>query len=672
MDESVGLTVTTPSFDDIFSKEPDIVRDVLERTWFRNILYWLGEQYINWFTSPSAFGYRYSIAGSVPTPVSNMVRDHVRSISALTMNKSYTTRVWPNSAELKDKDGAKAGERLLRSMDADGVLEDIKESVEWWRHLTGSGFCRTYPGVNPGKYTANANGEPLSQDEIRTECTIPFNVHVPLLGQFLPDKKYVGIISLADREWVEDTYGVELTGGDKHIGEIDYQRQLMVLVANVSPWKGRGLDAGDIEEKHAKEMVVLKEVEWKPTAKHPKGLYICRCEDKELTKKGGADLPIPVSKEGKWHYTLTHFAYNRMGGGFWPSGSVDDIISPQNTVNEIDQGLSINRKSLGRPYLLTPTEMIMKRVSLRGQALLHIQYDSRLSGGAKPEIRHGTPYPQQVLEERKNQRSVIQDAGGDPKNVLRGASPHSGASGYMVDVLRETAEMSHTPDIKRFYRAWQRVRRKQLILAQRLFKESRILKEVGEGNEIIVSTFKGADLHGNVDVRLEPGSGMATTQAGQNEFFLRLTEAQFFGDITVQPMLQRALLTKFGLGDLPAESSIHRDRAERENSILASGDTSLVERVALPGGGGFPQTFDPLFKMDPHDVHIQVMDEFMFGAEFHALSSKIQAWFIGHREMHLAVMAAQIAAVQAEQVGQMEGAEAEAGAEQGPAPTPVG
>ncbi|MCK4252563.1 hypothetical protein KAX97_14035, partial [candidate division WOR-3 bacterium] len=98
-------------FGDVFREDGvDGNRQVLETTWFRNILYYCGEQWLSWFSEQGTFGRRYELNISEPTPVSNIIRDYVRAMKALILNKTYTTRVWPNSLEQKDKDAASLAE----------------------------------------------------------------------------------------------------------------------------------------------------------------------------------------------------------------------------------------------------------------------------------------------------------------------------------------------------------------------------------------------------------------------------------------------------------------------------------------------------------------------------------------------------------------------------------
>jgi hypothetical protein len=633
----------------------DPARSVLEMTWFRNILYYLGEQWLSWFEESRTFGRRYTLTGNVPTPVSNIIKDYVRSTKALVLNKKYQSRVWPNSRERMDIEAAELAQQALIWMDSldDYDILDTQEWVAMWMILTGSGFCRTFAEVNDGVFLGDSR---VGTGKVATEHLLPFNVVVAPLGTKLEKKAFVGIKSLKSKEWVEDTFKtlVQVDEGEKRL--VDYERQLLQLVANVSPWKFHGVEqtVEDVQE----ELVLFREIEYRPTSQFKEGRYYAMAGD-QVVKKVDV-MPIKSdTKTGGWDYSITHFPYNFTPGSFWPTGGVDDLISPQNTINEIDQGLSINRKSLGRPMILSPAQLTLRRMSERGQALLAVEYDARNSGGAKPEIHSGVPLPEQVLKERDVQRGVAQDAGGDPKNILRGQSPTSGASGVMVDTLREAAESSHSPDIQRFYRNWGKVQRKRLTVAQSLFTETRMLKIPGEGNKIKIRAFKGSDLRGNTDVRLELDSGMSSTQAGKNEIFLKLLQYGFFGDLVLQPRMRREIAKRMGMGTLPDEDNLHQDKAEKENSIFAFGGDDEIKGVALPnapipGEDGapiideqtgeiialFPKTYDPTFRYDNHVVHAKVLLEFILSSEFPDLPRERQMWARAHLDMHQAALEA--------------------------------
>ncbi len=640
----------------------DPMRVILEQTWYRNILYYLGEQWLSWIDTANKFGRRYEVNRNIPTPVSNIVRDYVRSMKALTLNRRYTARVWPNSNELTDRDAALLGEKVSEDLEGNDFcnMERIKEMVETWRQLTGNGFTRVYAENDDGIYIVGENGNVVSpsKGEVGTHCIIPFNVYVPLSGVTLEEKRWIGIKSLKSREWVEDTFNVKLAeNSDDNKNEIEFEKLLLRLIAEVSPWKGGSPDTSTLDT-DTEDLVVFQEVEWRPTKTYPRGRYAAVSCGLVVQKKND-DMLIPTDKKtGKWSYSLTHFQYNLTPGGFWATAGVDDLISPQNTINEVDQTLAVNRKSLARPFVMSPTDLILKRKTQQGQGVLVIEYDGRGAGGAKPEVHPGTPYPNQILDERAINKQVAQDAAGDPKNILRGEAPSSAASGVLYDSLREAAEMSHSPDVSRFYNAWQMTKKKQLVVAQALYTETRFLKIGGSGRNVYVKSFKGADLRGNTDVRLELDKASAVSRSGQNETITKLSSGGFFGDMSVKPNMQHALLEKIGVSGLPDENTIHRNKAMWENSVLAYGGKDDVSKIAFPnpadlGEGApliigldgkkvslFPKSYDPTFRMDRHDVHISSHDEFIFSDEFRALSMARQQWTIAHRDMHQAAIEA--------------------------------
>lgn len=639
-------------FSDIFKQDADYSQTIREITWFRNILFYLGEQWIAWFAEQNTFGNQFKLNFYEPTPVSNKIRDHVRSMKAMILNKKYTARIWPNSEEQKDKDAAKLGGMALQSLDNENCneIEDVKELIALWTILAGNGFARTYANLDNGMYLTDAKGNVVSKGEVTIESILPFSVTVPSLGILLRQKRYVGIKCLKEKEWAEDTYKVKL-GDSSDTMKVEYEKQLMTLIANVSPWKGRSLDQGTLAEMDNSKLVLFQEVEYRPTKKYPNGRYASVVDGQVLENK--TEMPIKVNKEGEWFYTVTDFKYNHTPGSFWATSSIDDLISPQKNINEIDKDMSANRQSLGRPYVLTPNDLVLKRQSVAGQTFLQLKYDALLSGGSKPEVHKGTPYPDQVLAERKLNIENIQDAAGDPKNILRGQAPSGSASGIMVDILRESAEQSHTPDVDRFYRSWNRVKKKQLIIAKDLITETRLLKIAGEGNDVLIKAFKGSDLYDNTDVRMELDSGAATTRAGQNQFIIKLVEQGFFGPIAEQPKMQYELLKRFGMSWMPIQGSIHEDRAGRENSVVAlANEEDIIVDLDSPDkpeavidGLFFAKvneetgeveifSHDPYYKYDNHHIHYESHTKVILSPEFKEWPEINQTILINHNDMH--------------------------------------
>jgi len=640
--------------DEFFSHKLDPTRTILERTWFRNILYLMGEQWIDFNISGQRF-VRRKMDSNIPTPVSNIIRDYVRSTAALILNKDFRMSVWPNTDEQSDRDAAKIGEDVLRYLDSkdDGDFLNEREKAAIWMLVAGTTFMRTFPAMDKGAFGFDKNGNPIKTGDVVREHILPFNVVVDHYGEKLSQKTRVGIQSLKPKEWVEDSFKLTLND-ETNSAEIDYQRRLMTLVGNVSPWKGAGIEA-QILTTPKQDLVIFKEIEYQPTKEYPNGRYVISAGGKIALDVDR--MPIKANKYG-WDYSLTAFHYNYVPGRFWADGGVSDQISPQNSINKIDQALEMNRLGIGRPRVITPGDIELKRLNKDGQSVILLQYDAMEAGGLQPKIEGGTPLPQQVLAERAIHQGVSQDAAGNPKNVLTGEAPSARASGVLVDELQEAAEESHVQDIVRFYRSLQAVERKTLLLVSEVFTENRMIKIEGKGTLPKIKMFKSSDLRGNTDVRISVASGIASTDAGKVNMVMRMIESGgfLFSELGRDPALQNQLLRRLGLDDFNRDSSVDIDRACEENSRIANTENfgTLIKEEGYgyklmlvdgtdPGGLDDPENenvlvYDPLFKHDNHAIHYAIHRQFLLGDEFKSLDEKTQTVAISHAELHQAVM----------------------------------
>ena len=221
--------------------QSDYTRAMQERIWYRNILYYLGEQYIEFLKSSQTFRRRI-LPDYVPTPVSNEIREYVRSIKAMLLQQKMVITVAPNTTEREDQKAAELGGHLLEWMDSvnDGEFLDEKDKLATALPLFGTTFMRTFPWMSDDRWVFDKDGNSINTGDVGVESVIPFQVYVDQLGDRLNKKRWIGIQSLKPKEWIEDTFKVKVTSGDSKA--TDYTRRLMKLVGQVSPWKGVGTD----------------------------------------------------------------------------------------------------------------------------------------------------------------------------------------------------------------------------------------------------------------------------------------------------------------------------------------------------------------------------------------------------------------------------------------------
>lgn len=612
-----------------------------------------GEQWLEYSPATRSFIPRYRPELGSP-PVSNEIREHVRSVKAALLNRRLIPEITPNTNEQEDRDAAKLGQQVATWMDSinDGEFKEEKEKMIIWLAIAGTAFLRTFIETDLGRLIMGDGGNSRT-GEVTTESILPFNFFPDRMADRARKMRYQGIQSLKPIEWVEDTFGVKVTPSDNATA-MDYQRRLMTLVGQVSPWKGYGLETQSFDA-FADKACIFREVEFKPNKAYPQGRYICGTSDKILLDV--PRMPISVQEDGQFYWTCTDFHGNFVPGRFWSDPSVNDLISPQKSINEIDKAARDNRKTLGRNRVITPSELILKRRTEVGESFLILQYDGKSSGGLAPQIQPGTPLPNQFFQEREVQKTTIQDASGDPKNVLKGHAPSAQASGVMVDILTETARAGQAPDVERYEDKMALVYKKRLLCAQEGYTEERTIKIAGAGSQTEAKQFKGADLRKNTDIKLENDSGLATTQAGKRQVLMDLAKGGFFGNIAEAPIsLRQELLKRFGLSGFTDQSNVHFERAERENSRIVAGITQGIFTVTDPVN---PESQviedDSLFKYDDDEIHYEVHRHLILSQEFQDLPAQVQAALVVHTDVHHLRLEAQKAQEAMAQAGPTQG-----------------
>jgi hypothetical protein len=619
--------------------EQDYSRKMIDRIIFRNLLYYGGEQWLSWIKSAGAFQ-RRKMPDYAPTPVSNEIRDFVRTVRAMLMGQRLNPSIAPNTNEKEDESAAILGQNLLTWMDKDNDSDflDEKEDCVDWTIIAGTGFMRCYPEMDSGRWFATKDGI-LKEGSVCAETVIPFNTVLDPMGNRMHKKRWAGIKSLKDKEWTEDTFKVKIKSSSGDVQTVDYEKKLMKIVSEVSPWKGAGITTNFMGEDG--DYVLMREIEFKPTEKYPNGRYVVVCNNQLLV-----DMPrlIIKSEPGSWFYSLTDFHYNRFPGRFWSDSAINDLISPQNAINEIDQMLSINRKSIGRNRVSYATGTVIRKINEGGTGFLAFEWDQRT--GTEPKIMQGTALPTQILEERGIQKGQFQDTAGDPKGILKGQAPSAQSSGVQVDILRETAERSHYPDTDRFNRSLTRVYKKRLLLAQEVYTEPRILKITGKGNKTEIKQFLGSDLRDNTDLTLELASSLSTTRAGKIELLMNMAEKGYLGDLTQDPELRAEFLTEMGLSGFAEKVNSDIARAEKENAQIAMGNFEgifLLDDEQEPDPNADPNApppeptvlqNDPLFMWDNHGTHGETHRRFLISAQFRDLDEKAKHVATQHTLAH--------------------------------------
>jgi hypothetical protein len=157
-------------------------------------------------------------------------------------------------------------------------------------------------------------------------------------------------------------------------------------------------------------------------------------------------------------------------------------------------------------------------------------------------------------------------------------------------MMLEQENLKIDPMIKRINKSLVEEGRFRLRLMEKYYKQERLVKIVGKSNEASISYFKGADLKGNTDVKLNVGVSIHQSKVVQQRLLLELKQQG-------APIDWNKIFKLIGEGDIEQElrgDIADETRAQRENQAFIHDQYDKKE-----GKGGVE-----LYIHDNHELHM--------------------------------------------------------------------
>jgi hypothetical protein len=188
-------------FDSLFANKNQINMQILHRVWFRNGLYYLGEHWFEWVRGQNTFR-RLMPCPFALTPMANMIRDYVRSMKSLILNKDYFVSIWPNSNDAEDREASEMGENFLRWLETwdDERYIDEKEKIAIWMVITGTSFDRTFITIENDAWVFDKAGNPIKTGNVVSQCASSSAVTVCHYGRSLRQKRWFDSRNIKPKE----------------------------------------------------------------------------------------------------------------------------------------------------------------------------------------------------------------------------------------------------------------------------------------------------------------------------------------------------------------------------------------------------------------------------------------------------------------------------------------
>lgn len=627
----------------------------LARDWEYCIRFYQGDQYLTyndvtgrWQSAPSN-----KYLDAVPRRVNNYIQPNLDALVALFTKGKPNCDIPANSTDVTDRDAAKLA----------GVLQDAKweldeEQEKLIKALFISSICGTVfrkdswnPSIGPKiQVKDEATGQMVENTAGDNEVSIidPFRMLFDV-----QDETWFIESSLKPLWWVRLNYdqtGNGFTGLAKTVKEQKHLTTMLDLQVGLKTFTGKQVIR---ESDDLKGMVRFDECYIQPTKNHPEGVMIILA--------GG--VPVFASASPYWDHAsrypfwhpYTPYKWKELYFRSHGQGAVSGMIPYQRAINAIENFIALNIAVNVSPIWTSPIGCGVEADHILGKPGLVLKYNPVGAGGAGPQRMPGSGLPSDVFNYLGTLKQDLQMFV-KMNDVLRGIQPKGVGTAAQLQMLLEQSFSTFGPDIQRLDKFIEKGQTKKLLLIQRFYKQYRPdlvsqLKAINKDNlDVEIRNFLGADLHDNVNVRIEAGSTLPRLKAFQTQNYKELAQMGMFGPIDpmTNPVGNAEFLEEMGVTKFATQSNTDVKRANWVNSVLKE----ISEQIS---SGQQPTTQYPQFQpweLNPQVlmIHEKVLTDFMKSPSFNDQSGVFMQRYNEIQQIKgmLAAQAAQAQAAQAQ------------------------
>lgn len=378
---------------------------------------------------------------------------------------------------------------------------------------------------------------------------------------------------------------------------------------------------------HNADLVNVFEYLELPSSKHPQGRKCMIANGHHITPEG--DYPMLVRGPRGFEHAIHRVSYIPTPHRDRDKGLVEDLIDPQRTLSDcVNKAIQIKNLTL-RPQMLAPVGSLQDQVTDEDGAV--VRYIP--IGGMRPEWRVMPPFPdalfrmaeqaQHHMEEISSQRAIPQgvEAG---KAIAALLERDQSVRGFIVQALADF----HS-----------RLGRHLLHYVQKYYSEPRLIQLNGRTRTDYISNFKGADLRGQVNVSVLPGSVEPRTRQSLEQKVMAMADRQW---ITPQQAMSAI------------DGGYAEDLLDGWADDMAKQDWEIQQMISMGDdelpGGDVPIADD----FDNHAVHLDRLHRWMKSHDFRTQAPPVQEAARLHEQQHrkLQMEAEMQAAMQQQQMAE--------------------
>jgi len=521
------------------------------------------------------------------------------------INMFYQVAGVPNSGEDKDVQSSKAATKINAHIDYDNKIESMNEDVKYDLRSTGNAFRKwiydkDYPAMGrKGKMKGGVKGSVPSVFHVRPDPT----------GKIRDDWRWlVELIEVTEDEILEKFKNVTKEILKEAVGEGRNEADKFV-----------GMNE-PIEDKDREEATHIVAYYWeKATKKYPEGRLIIAITGTNIV------LWAKKNKPGLGEIPYFHYGYKRSGNSMWHTGPYQHVQPIQREINRTVSIISEHHEGWRAKMAAAPGAVI-KDGAFTEDSFEILEVDltkGDIKPVVMPELSPQITAYRDYLMTAFNLVSNVHEVSYSqlPKYASR-------APATLFSMMLEQENMKLDPMVKRMNQTVLDEAKFKLRLAKEYYKTERLISIVGENRKAQVEYFKGADLDGHFDVKLEIGISLNQSRTVKQRLLLELK--QMGAPIDWNKVFR--LLEEGDVSEELREDIADETRATRENQSFIN---ETWNKPFKDGG-------IMIYVHDNHEIHLDKHTDLMKSEEVQKWKPEAIAALDAHTNNHWALFMEQM------------------------------
>jgi len=412
----------------------------------------------------------------VPQVVHNLLRNLVLTWCQRLLQDRPAVIAYPNSSEERDIEGAKAASALIEYIEFENNIDTKMFDVLQMACAHGIGGIKCYY-------------DPVL-DEIKWDLVTIFdfyidNVENPQESKWVVFQRYLDLYDAKSM--------LKTVGADYDVQTTEYQ-------------------VGDLE---TREGVKAYELWYRPDARIKNGLYALIIDGHVVESM---DYPYvfpylesPENGQTRSYLPLCMFKTGFLRGTIYGDTWMNDAVPIQRQINEIESVLVKLRRDTGAVKLIAPGTVVETWDESNALIKCDDPQKAQMIRFMDPPRINGL-----LFEDRDRLEKRLYDVAGLNELLTGAEGAKSGTSAKQIAYISQLDNMKHAGTARHIEKFLLQLWRVTLHLTRKYYVYPRILRIVGESNQVAGLYFAGSDIDG-VDVRLEPRSGIERYSATKGE-----------------------------------------------------------------------------------------------------------------------------------------------------------